>query len=60
MARSKELGFVCYVNMPERGPVLVDDLTADERAQWQVNMCRNLSRELSAHYTQHPEEYAAL
>ncbi len=57
---SKKLGYVCYVIMPDRGPVPLENLTPDERAQWQVNMCRNLSRELSAHYTQHPEEYAAL
>lgn len=59
MAR-KKLGFVCYVIMPGRGPVPVENLTPEERAQWQQNMCRNLSREMSAYYSQHPEEYAAL
>lgn len=60
MAKAKKLGFICYVNMPDRGAVNVDDLTASEREQWQANMCRRLSEDMSAYYTQHPEEFAAL
>lgn len=60
MAKSGKLGFVCYVIMPDGANVPVDDLTASQRQQWQANMCRNLSRDLSGHYTQHPEEYAAV
>ena len=60
MARGKPLGFVCYVIMPDRGPVPVQELTESERAQWQQNMLPRLSEDMSAHYSQHPEEYAAL
>lgn len=60
MVKSGKLGFVCYVIMPDGANVPVDDLPAEVRAQWQANMCRNLSRDLSGHYTQHPEEYAAV
>lgn len=59
MAR-KPLGYVCYVIMPDRGPVPVEDLTDAERKQWHENMRRRLSENMSAYYTQHPEEYAAL
>ena len=58
--KKKELGFVCYVLMPGRGPVPVEELTDAERAQWQENMCRRLSETMSDYYTQHPEEYARL
>lgn len=60
MARGKPLGFVCYVIMPDRGPVPVKELTESERAQWQQNMLQRLSEDMSAYYSQHPEEYAAL
>lgn len=59
MAKGK-LGYVCYVIMPERGPVPVENLTPEERAQWQQNMTQRLSENMSAYYTQHPDEYAAL
>lgn len=60
MARGKKLGFVCYVNMPDGRTVPLNDLTEAERAQWQKNMTQRLSENMSAYYTQHPEEYAAL
>ena len=59
MAR-KELGYVCYVLMPDRGPVLVEELTEAEREQWHKNMQKRLSENMSAYYTQHPEEYQVL
>lgn len=57
---SKKLGYVCYVIMPDRGPVPLENLTAEERAQWAENKRHRLSENMSAYYTQHPEEYAAL
>ena len=56
----KELGFQCFVLMPGRGPVPVEELTQEERAQWLANMRRRLSENLSDYFTQHPEEYAKL
>jgi len=46
--------------MPDRGPVPLENLTPEERAQWAENKRRRLSENMSAYYTQHPEEYAAL
>lgn len=57
---TKKLGYVCYVIMPDRGPIPLENLTAEERAQWAENKRRRLSENMSAYYTQHPEEYAAL
>lgn len=57
---SKKLGYVCYVIMPGRGPVPLENLTPEERAQWAENKRRRLSENMSAYYSQHPEEYAAL
>lgn len=58
--KRKELTCVSYVLMPGRGPVPVDELTEEERAQWHANMRKRLSAEMSAYYSQHPEEYAKL
>lgn len=57
---SKKLGYVCYVIMPDRGPVPLENLTAEEREQWAENKRRRLSENMSAYYSQHPEEYTAL
>lgn len=56
----KKLGYICYVIMPDRGPVPVNELTEDERAQWGANMRRRLSENMSDYYTQHPDEYTRL
>lgn len=56
----KKLGYICYVIMPDRGPVPVNELTEDERAQWRENMRRRLSENMSDYYTQHPDEYKRL
>ena len=58
MARGKPLGFVCYVQMPDGRTVDVKDLTETERTQWHENMKQRLSENLSAYYSQNPEEYA--
>ena len=60
MARGKPLGFVCYVQMPDGRTVDVKDLTETERTQWHENMSKRLSENMSAYYSQHPEEYALL
>ena len=52
--RRKELTCVSYVIMPDGRTVPVGELTGEERAQWQENMRRRLSEDLSAYYTQHP------
>ncbi len=56
----RELTCVSYVMMPDGRTVKADELTPEENRQWQENMRRRLSEELSAYYTQHPEEYARL
>lgn len=58
--KRKELRCVSYVLMPDGRAVPVGELTAAERGQWQANMCRRLSEELSDYYTQHPDEFARL
>ena len=56
----KELTCVSFVIMPNGRTVPADELTAEEHAQWQENMRRRLSENLSDFYTQHPELYARL
>ena len=56
----KELTCVSFVIMPDGRTVPADELTAEEHAQWQENMRRRLSENLSDFYTQHPELYARL
>ena len=58
--KRKELTCVSYVIMPDGRTVPVDELTPEESAQWQENMRRRLSENMSAYFTQHPEEYAKL
>ena len=57
---AKKLGYICYVIMPDRGPVPLDELTKEERESWGERMRERLSENMSAYYTQHPEEYARL
>lgn len=56
----KELTCVSYVIFPDGRTVLADELTPEEHAQWQQNMLRRLSENMSDYYTQHPEQYARL
>lgn len=51
---------VSFVLMPDGRTVPVGELTEEEREQWRANMRRRLSEDMSAYYTQHPEEYARL
>lgn len=60
MARAKLLNYKCYVLYPDGRTVAVEDLTDEERESWQANMRRRLSENMSAYYSQHPEEYARL
>jgi hypothetical protein len=46
--------------MPDGRTVPVDDLTEEERAEWHRRQLKRLSEDLSAYYTQHPEDYAKL
>ena len=60
VGKGKELTCVSYVIMPGRGPVPFDELTAEERAQWKERMLQRLRVNMSAYYTQHPEQYERL
>ena len=56
----REITVVCYVLMPDGRTVPVEDLTEEERAEWHRRQLKRLSEDLSAYYTQHPENYAKL
>ena len=56
----KEITCVCFVLMPDGRTVPVEDLTEEERAEWHRRQLKRLSEDLSAYYTQHPENYAKL
>ena len=56
----KELTFAGFVIFPDGRTVQVDELTPEEYAQWQANMLRRLSENMSDYYTQHPDQYARL
>ena len=56
----KELTCVSFVIFPDGRTVPADELTPEEHAQWQQNMLRRLSENMSDYYTQHPEQYARL
>ena len=56
----KLLTCVSFVLMPDGRTVPVGELTEEEREQWRANMRRRLSEDMSAYYTQHPEECARL
>ena len=46
--------------MPDGTTKLLEELTDEERAQWQRNMRERLSETMSDYYTQHPDEYRRL
>ena len=58
--KRKELTCKCFVIFPDGRTVPVEELTPEEHAQWQKNMLRRLSENMSDYYTQHPEQYARL
>jgi hypothetical protein len=46
--------------MPDGRVRSVEDLTPEEKTEWQRRMLRRLSEDMSDYYTQHPAEYARL
>lgn len=56
----REITVVCYVLMQDGRTVPVEELTEEERAEWHRRQLKRLSEDLSAYYTQHPEDYAKL
>lgn len=57
MAKRQPLTCVCYIQMENGETLELDQLTPEQRAQWQENVRRRLSMTMSGYYTQHPEEY---
>lgn len=53
-----ELRCVSYVVMPDGRSVPVDELTQEEKEQWQRRMLERLGENMSDYYSQHPELYA--
>ena len=51
---------VSFVIFPDGRTVPVEELTPEEKTEWQRRMLRRLSENMSDYYTQHPEEYARL
>lgn len=60
MARGKPLGFRIVVIMPDGREVPKEDLTPEEYSEWQSHIPQRLSKNVSAYYSQHPQEFAAL
>ena len=60
MAKRQPLTYVCYIHMENGETLELDQLTPEQRAQWQENVRRRLSATMSGYYTQHPEEYKLL
>lgn len=60
MAKRQPLTFVCYIQMENGETLELDQLTPEQRAQWQENVRCRLSATMSGYYTQHPEEYKLL
>ena len=56
----RALTFACFVTMPDGRVRAVEDLTPEEKTEWQRRMLRRLSEDMSDYYTQHPAEYARL
>ena len=44
--------------MPDGRSVPVDELTQEEKEQWQRRMLERLGENMSDYYSQHPELYA--
>lgn len=57
---NRKLTCVSYIIMPDGTTKLLEELTDEERAQWQRNMRERLSETMSDYYTQHPDEYRRL
>ena len=59
-AKRKALTFACWIQMPDGRVRSVEDLTPEEKTEWQRRTLRRLSEDMSDYYTQHPAEYARL
>lgn len=58
MARKQsELEVRCFVLIPGREPVPVEELTRDEYEYWQCAMRERLGKVMNDYYRQNPEEY---
>ena len=57
---NRKLTCVSYIIMPDGKTKLLEELTDEERAQWQKNMRGRLRETISDYYTQHPDEYRRL
>lgn len=57
---AKELGFICYILTPDRGPVPMNEMPPEELAAWGKRMSKRSSEAMSDYYTQHPDEYEKL
>ena len=58
--KSRELGFVCYMILPDGSTVPFDELTEAQRAAFRERAAQRLSARMSDYYTQHPKEYSRL
>ena len=58
--KSRELGFVCYMILPDGRTVPWDELTEAQRTAFRERAAQRLSARMSDFYTQHPEEYSRL
>lgn len=57
---AKELTAVCFLLTKDRGAVPLAELSEAERDAWRESARARLSAEMSAYYSQHPEQYARL
>ena len=60
MAKKNKLTCKSFVIFPDGRTVPVEELTPEEKTEWQRRMLRRLSENMSDYYTQHPEEFARL
>ena len=58
--QSRELGFVCYMILPDGRTVPFDELTQEQREAFRERAVKRLSERMSDYYTQHPAEYSRL
>lgn len=58
--KSRELGFVCHMILPDGRTVPFEELTEEQRTAFRERAAQRLSARMSDYYTQHPEEYSRL
>lgn len=59
MARN-ELTYRCFIEIDGKEPVPIDSLSSEEKERVMGIWSDRLGRNMSAWYSQHPEEYARL